>query len=911
MSDDPNIPLVPATPPPGERGISPINVADEMSQSFLDYSMSVIISRALPDARDGLKPSQRRLLYAMHHDLSLAPNKKHLKCARIVGETMGKYHPHGDGAIYPTLVNMAQHWSMRDILVDGQGNFGSVEGDPPAAMRYTEARLTHCGSALMTDLEKDTVDFVTNYDETNEEPSVLPAAIPNLLVNGGTGIAVGMATNIAPHNLSEVVDGICATIDNPSISIAELLHYIKGPDFPTGCTILGMQGIRDYAATGRGSVKVRGRAEVVEDAKGREQIIITEIPYAVNRARLVERIAELANEKIIPEISAVRDESDENTRVVVDLKRDARAQVVLNNLYRHTALSSTFSVNMLAIDQRRPKLLNLKDAINCYIEHRREVILRRTRYLLGKAEEQAEKLEAYLLALGSLDDFIRMIRDSKTRDEARAKIKAYSFSLEAVEALGIFIRGQESLKVEPGRYVLTDKQVDHILELRLYQLVGLERDKIKADYDALLDTIKDLLDILAREERVLQIIKDELQEVKAKHGTPRRTDFGAAEEGEIANVDLIANDSNIITITHRGYIKRTPAIEFRTQARGGKGLKGMEVREAPDKDDENDFVEHLFAATAHDYLMFFTDTGRVYVERVYQIPEGSRISKGRSIKNLLNLRPEEKIASVLRIEAQGREDKDATFVDTLFVLFATHSGKVKKTKLSDFRNYRKDGIIAIRIEEGNSLTHVVLTDGNNDISMVTNRGYAVRCNENTIRPMGRGSAGVRGIRPRPGDYLVGLTVVDDSKHFLVVSERGLGKRTPFGDYPTKGRGGKGVITMRVTEKTGLVTAGLRVGDGDDIMLMTNTGQSVRIRVSDIRITGRNASGVKLMNLKEGETIQDLALVVRDGDEEDDIEVAALPETDPSEVEEEIIDDLEEDDDDDDLGDDEGDEEEEK
>lgn len=896
MSDDPSTPPpVSPTPPPGESGISPINVADEMSQSFLDYSMSVIISRALPDARDGLKPSQRRLLYAMHHDLSLAPNKKHLKCARIVGETMGKYHPHGDGAIYPTLVNMAQHWSMRDILVDGQGNFGSVEGDPPAAMRYTEARLTHCGSALMTDLEKDTVDFVANYDETNEEPSVLPAAIPNLLVNGGTGIAVGMATNIAPHNLGEVVDGICATIDNPSIGIAELLTYIKGPDFPTGCTILGMQGIRDYAATGRGSVKVRGRAEVVEDARGREQIVITEIPYAVNRARLVERIAELANEKIIPEISAVRDESDENTRVVVDLKRDARAQVVLNNLYKHTALSSTFSVNMLAIDQRRPKLLNLKDAINCYIEHRREVVLRRTRYLLGKAEEQAEKLEAYLLALGNLDDFIRMIRDSKTRDEARAKIKAYTFATAAVEALGILPRGQESLKTEPGRYVLTDKQVDHILELRLYQLVGLERDKIKADYDALLETIKDLLDILAREERVLQIIKDELQEVKAKHGTPRRTDFAAAEEGEIANVDLIANDANIITITHRGYIKRTPAVDYRTQARGGKGLKGMETRETAD-DDENDFVEHLFAATAHDYLMFFTDTGRVYVERVYQIPEGGRTSKGRSIKNLLNLRPEEKIASVLRIEAHGREDKDATFVDDLFVLFATRSGKVKKTKLSDFRNYRKDGIIAIRIEEGNELTHVVLTDGTNDISMVTNRGYAVRCSENTIRPMGRGSAGVAGIRPRPGDYLVGLTVVDDSNHFLVVSERGLGKRTPFSDYPTKGRGGKGVITMRVTEKTGLVTAGLRVGDGDDIMLMTNTGQSVRIRVSDIRITGRNASGVKLMNLKEGETIQDIALVVRDGDEDDDTEVAALPETDPNEVEEEFIDEVEEEDD---------------
>ncbi len=909
MTPDSDLPPASPPPPPGESGISPINVADEMSQSFLDYSMSVIISRALPDARDGLKPSQRRLLYAMHHDLSLAPNKKHLKCARIVGETMGKYHPHGDGAIYPTLVNMAQPWSMRDILVDGQGNFGSVEGDPPAAMRYTEARLTHCGSALMTDLEKDTVDFVANYDETNEEPAVLPAAIPNLLVNGGTGIAVGMATNIPPHNLSEVVDGICATIDNPSISIAELLTYIKGPDFPTGCTILGTQGIREYTATGRGSIKVRGKAEIAEDAKGREQIIITEIPYAVNRARLVERIAELANEKIIPEISAVRDESDENTRVVVDLKRDARAQVVLNNLYKHTALASSFAVNMLAIDQRRPKLLNLKDAINCYIEHRREVILRRTRYLLGKAEEQAERLEAYLLALGHLDDFIRMIRDSKTRDEARARIKAYTFTTDAAEALGILLRGQESLKIQPGHYVLTDKQVDHILELRLYQLVGLERDKIKADYEGLLETIKDLLDILAREERVLRIIKDELQEVKAKHGTPRRTDFGAAEEGEIANVDLIANDSNLITITHRGYIKRTPAIEYRTQARGGKGLRGMETREAADKEDENDFVEHLFAATAHDYLMFFTDTGRVYVERVYQIPEGSRVSKGRSIKNLLNLRPEEKIASVLRIEAHGREDKDATFVDTLFVLFATRSGKVKKTKLSDFRNFRKDGIVAIRIEEGNELTHVVLTDGSNDISMVTNRGYAVRCNEKTIRPMGRSSAGVTGIRPRPGDYLVGLTVVDDDKHFLVVSERGLGKRTPFGDYPTKGRGGKGVITMRVTEKTGLVSAGLRVGDSDDLMLMTNTGQSVRIRVSDIRITGRNASGVRLMNLKDGETIQDIALVVRDGEEEDESQVTALPETDPSEIEEEFIDEAEEDEDEE-IVEEEGDEEEE-
>jgi DNA gyrase subunit A len=868
VSDDSNTPPPPPATPapsPGESNIAPINVADEMSQSFLDYSMSVIISRALPDARDGLKPSQRRLLYAMHHDLSLAPNKKHLKCARIVGETMGKYHPHGDGAIYPTLVNMAQHWSMRDPLVDGQGNFGSVEGDPPAAMRYTEARLTHCGSALMADLEKDTVDFVTNYDETNTEPTVLPAAIPNLLVNGGTGIAVGMATNIPPHNLAEVVDGICATIDNPAITIRELLTHIKGPDFPTGCTILGMQGIHEYAATGRGSVKVRGRAEIVEDAKGREQIVITEIPYAVNRARLVERIAELANEKIIPEISAVRDESDENTRVVVDLKRDARAQVVLNNLYKHTALSSSFAVNMLAIDQRRPKLLNLKDAILCYIEHRREVILRRTRYLLGKAEENAEKLEAYLLALGHLDDFIKMIRDSKTRDEARAKIKAYTFSTDACLALGILLRGQESLKVEEGRYVLTDRQVDHILELRLYQLVGLERDKIKADYDALLETIKDLLDILAREERVLQIIKDELREIKAKYGTPRRSDFAAAEEGEIANVDLIANDSNIITITHRGYIKRTPATEFRTQARGGRGLKGMETREATDDDDAADFVEHLFAATAHDYLMFFTNTGRVYVERVYNIPEGSRTSKGRSIKNFLNLQPEEKIAATLRIEAQGQEDKDATFVETLFVLFATRSGKVKKTCLSDFRNYRKDGIIAINIEDGNELISVVLTTGDDEICLVTKQGLCVRCKETDIRPMGRNSAGVMGIRPRGDDYLVSLTVAVAGAQLLVASEKGLGKRTPFEEYPTKGRGGKGVITMNVTDKTGHVVGALRVTDEDDVMLMTNAGQSVRIRAKDIRVTGRNAQGVKLMNLKEGESIQDIARVVSDDD----------------------------------------------
>ncbi|MDA9924826.1 DNA gyrase subunit A, partial [Verrucomicrobiales bacterium] len=853
--------------PPHNRDIEPISVADEMSNSFLDYSMSVIISRALPDARDGLKPSQRRILLAMN-DLGLGPGKHYRKCAKICGDTSGNYHPHGEATIYPTLVNMAQPWTMREILVQGQGNFGSVEGDPPAAMRYTEARLTHVGHVLMTDMEKDTVDFVQNYDETRQEPVVFPAAVPNLLVNGGTGIAVGMATNIPPHNLGEVIDGVCATIDNPDITHEQLLQLIKGPDFPTGCTILGQKGIQDYSRTGRGSIRVRGRATVEETKTGREQIIITEIPYVVNRARLVERIAELANQKILPEISAVRDESDENTRVVVDLKRDSRAQVVLNNLYKHTALESSYSANMLAIDDRRPKLLSVKDALVCYIEHRREVILRRTRWLLAQAEKNAEKLEAYLLALGNLDDFIKMIRDSKTRDEAREKIKAYTFTPSEVEALGILLRDQPSLQIEEGRYVFTDTQVNHILELRLYQLVGLERDKIKADYDELIETIKDLLDIIAREERVLQIIKDELREIQEKWATPRKTDF-AAYEGEIANVDLIANESNMITISHRGYIKRTLATEFRTQARGGKGLKGMETRVVADEDEEADFVEHLFAATSHDYLMFFTNTGRVYIERVFQIPEGSRIAKGRSIKNLLNLKPEESIASVLRIVAVGNEDKDATFVEDQFVLFATRSGKVKKTKLSDFRNFRKDGIIAIKIEEGNELIDVKMTNGADDISLVTSKGYAVRTSEENIRSMGRPSAGVAGIRPGEGDYLVSLAVVDNSEQLLVVSEKGLGKRTPFEDYPTKGRGGKGVITMKVTEKTGLVVKALRVSEDDEIMLMTDAGQSVRISAASARLTGRNAQGVILMKTKDGETIQDIARVVSDDVEDEE------------------------------------------
>ncbi|MBL9115728.1 MAG: DNA gyrase subunit A [Verrucomicrobiaceae bacterium] len=842
----------------------PISVADEVKNSFLDYSMSVIISRALPDVRDGLKPSQRRILYAMH-ELNLYPPKKHVKCAKIAGDTSGNYHPHGEAVIYPTLVHMGQEWAMRETLIDPQGNFGSVEGDPPAAMRYTEARMTHLGGSLMNDMDKDTVDFVPNYDERLTEPTVFPAAFPNLIVNGGTGIAVGMATNMPPHNLGEVINGVCAQIDNPQITNAELLEFIKGPDFPTGCTIMGTQGIRDYMETGHGSVRMRGQAEIVENGN-REQIVITEIPYNVNRADLEKKIAELANEKIIPEISSVRNESDERTRLVIDLKKDARPQVVLNNLYKHTELESSFSIHMLAIDGNRPRVFSMRDAISCYIEHRREVVVRRTKYLLGKAEVQAEKLEAYLLALGHLDDFIKIIRDSRNRDEARAGLRAYTFSTSTAEQLGILIRSQPS--IQGDRYVFTDKQVDDILELRLYQLTGMERDKVKAEYDDILSTIKDLLDILANEHRVLSIIKDELNAIKAKHASPRLTRIEAVE-GEIQSVDLIPNEAAIVTMTHLGSIKRTPTAEYRLQARGGKGLKGMETREAQSEDEADDFVEHLFSAHLHDFLLFFTNTGRMYVERVYQLPQATRTGKGRSIKNVLNLRPEEKIASVLILKAKGAED-DAMWAADRYVLFATKDGTIKKTALEEFKNYRKDGIIAIKLDEGNDLVDVVLTDGSKEVCLVTHEGMCVRFHETgddpaspNLRPIGRATAGVRGVMLDADDFLVSGVTNEEGTMLLVVSERGLGKRTPFEEYRLINRGGKGVITMNVTDKTGKVCAALAVRETDQLMLMTSKGQSVRIPVSTIRETGRNAQGVKLMNLRDGEIIQDVALVAAD------------------------------------------------
>ncbi|MEW6157510.1 MAG: DNA gyrase subunit A [Verrucomicrobiota bacterium] len=849
--------------------IAKVNVAEEIKNSFLDYSMSVIISRALPDARDGLKPSQRRLLYAMFNDLNLMPTRKHLKCARIVGETMGKYHPHGDQAIYPTLVHMAQPWAMRETLVDGQGNFGSVEDDPPAAMRYTEARLTHLGAVLMEDMDKATVDFVPTYDEEHLEPVVLPAAFPNLLVNGGTGIAVGMATNMAPHNLGEVIDGICAQIDNPDITIPELMKFVKGPDFPTGCMICGLEGIRDYFLTGRGTVKVRGKVGVEQLKGSREQIVITEIPYNVNRAQLVERIAQLVNEGEIKEfkdITAVRDESDENTRVVVEIKRDAIPKVVINNLYKHTALETTFAVNALAIDHGRPKTLNLKELINCYIEHRREVVIRRTRFELKKAEDRAETLEGYLIALGNLDEFIRIIRTSSNREEAKIKLLAFEFSRQQVEHFGILIRSEARLV--NGRYSFSEAQANAILELRLYQLTGLEHDKIKAEYAELLKKIEDLLDILAKESRVMNIIKTELLEIKTKYATPRLTDL-VPDEGEIAIEDLIANEGVIITITHNGLIKRTNISSYRAQRRGGKGVIGMVTREGSAVEGEQpDFIEHLFTAGTHDYLMFFTNTGRVYVERVHEVPDMGRAAKGRSIANLLELQSGEKIAALIRIESKtGPNKEDITWQQPGFLFFATEQGIVKKTALDEFANVRKGGIIAIGIEEADTLIDVKLTSGSSEVILITREGMSIRFSEEDVRSMGRPAVGVYGINLEKTDKVVALSIVSADSTLLVAGENGIGKRTPFDEYRLQSRGGKGIITMKTNDKTGGVVGALTVHESDEIMLITSGGQMVRTSVRDIRETGRNTQGVKLINLDEGDKLQAIAPVISEEKED--------------------------------------------
>ena len=804
--------------------VSPVNISEQMQQAYIDYSMSVIVGRALPDARDGLKPSNRRVLYAMR-ELGLLHNRSYSKCAKVFGEVLGKYHPHGDASVYDTLVRMAQDFAMRYPLIDGQGNFGSIDGDPAAAYRYTECRLEEIAEELLADLDKDTVDFQPNFDEKEREPVVLPSRIPNLLVNGSTGIAVGMATNIPPHNLSEVTDACCALIDDPETDVKDVAKFIKGADFPTGGLICGKQGIKDYLLTGRGSLKIRGRIGIEEVKGGKERLIISEVPYNVNKASLIERMAQLVNEKKLDDISDIRDESNKDgIRVVIELKRDAIPKVVINNLYKHTQLEDTFGVIMLAIDHGRPRTMNIKQMIECYIAHRKEVITRRTKFELQKAEERAHILEGFRIALDNIDAVVKIIKGADDREDAKKKLV--------------------------DKFKLSEIQANAILDLRLYQLTGLERDKIEEEYLELIKRIEYLKSLLASEKKLMGVVKTELLEVKEKYGDPRRTDI-VADEGEINIEDLIANEACIVTISHQGYLKRTAVSAYRSQRRGGKGVIGMEQR-------EEDFIEHLFTCSTHDNIMFFTEQGRVYVEKVYELPEMGRAAKGKSIANFLQLKPEEKVAAMLRIKE---------FSDKNYLVMATRVGIVKKTVLNAYENVRKGGIIGINIEQGDRLIGVKMTNGNNEVVLVTKDGMSIRFHEEDARDMGRSATGVWGIRPGKGDYVVGVEIVDPQATLLVAGEHGIGKRTPFDEYRVQGRGGKGIITMKTTDKVGSVVGALSVTDSDEIMLTTSQGQTVRTNCKDIRVAGRNTQGVKLINLNEGDKLVAIARVISEQQEQ--------------------------------------------
>ncbi len=801
-----------------------VNISEQMQQAYIDYSMSVIVGRALPDARDGLKPSNRRVLYAMR-ELGLLHNRAYAKSARVVGEVIGKYHPHGDVSVYDTLVRMAQDFAMRYPLIDGQGNFGSIDGDPPAAYRYTECRLEEIAEELLADLDKDTVDFQPNFDEKEKEPVVLPSRIPNLLVNGSTGIAVGMATNIPPHNLGETIDACCALIDAPETDVKDVAKFIKGADFPTGGLICGRQGIKDYLLNGRGSLKIRGRVGIEEVKGGKERLIISEIPYNVNKAALIERMAELVNEKKLDDISDIRDESNKDgMRVVIELKRDAIPKVVINNLYKFTQLEDSFGVIMLAIDHGRPRTMNIKQMLECYIAHRKEVISRRTKFELQKAEERAHILEGFRIALDNIDAVVKIIKGADDREDAKKKLM--------------------------DKFKLSEIQSNAILDLRLYQLTGLERDKVEEEYLELIKRIEYLKGLLASEKKLMGVVKTELVEVKEKYADPRRTDI-VADEGEINIEDLIANEACIVTISHQGYLKRTAVSAYRSQRRGGKGVMGMEQR-------EEDFIEHLFTCSTHDYIMFFTELGRVYVEKVYELPEMGRAAKGKSIANFLQLKPEEKVAALLRIKE---------FSDKNYLVMATRAGIVKKTVLSAYENVRKGGIIGINIEQGDRLIGVKMTNGNNEIVLVTKDGMSIRFHEEQARDMGRNATGVWGIRPGKGDYVVGVEIVDPQATLLVAGEHGVGKRTPFDEYRAQGRGGKGIITIKTTDRVGSVVGALSVTDADEIMLSTAQGQTVRTGCKDIRVVGRNTQGVKLINLNEGDKLVAIARVISEQQEE--------------------------------------------
>lgn len=825
----------------GEKIIQ-INIEDEMKSAYIDYSMSVIVSRALPDVRDGFKPVHRRVLYGMQ-DLGVYSNRPYKKSARIVGEVLGKYHPHGDSSVYDTMVRMAQEWSLRYPLVDGQGNFGSVDGDSPAAMRYTEARFKKIAEEMLEDLDKETVDFRPNFDDSLEEPTVLPTKIPNLLVNGASGIAVGMATNMAPHNLSEVIDGIVAVIEDPELPVEDLLQFVKAPDFPTGGIIYGYEGVRDALLTGRGRIVMRGKAEI-EEVQGREQIIITEIPYQVNKAEMIKKIAELVNDKKIEGISDLRDESDRNgMRVVVEIKRDAIANVVLNKLYKFSSLQTSFSVNNICLVDGRPRLLNLREIIDQFILFRHDVVVRRTRYELRKAEERAHILEGLIIASDNIDEVIEIIKTSDSPDHARERLS--------------------------DRFGLSEIQTRAIVDMRLRQLTGLEQDKLRSEYEELMKLITDLKDILDREERRMQIIKDELTEIKAKYGDARRSSIEYAAS-EMRMEDLIADEEVVITISHAGYIKRTNLNEYKVQNRGGMGSKGSTTR-------DKDFLEHLFVATNHNYLLIFTEKGRCFWMRVYEIPEGNKLSKGRAIQNLINIPQDDKVKAYVKV--QDLTDKE--YINNNFIIMCTKHGVIKKTSLEAYSRPRTNGINAITIRENDELLEAKLTNGINEIVLATSSGRAIRFNESTVRPMGRNASGVRGVTLAGGsDEVIGMICVEDIfSTILVVSEKGFGKRTYLNDpedkepvYRITNRGGKGVKTLNITEKTGKLLSIQNVFDEDDLMIITKSGVTIRMHVDTIRTMGRAAQGVKLINLKGNAEIAAIARVPRSEDEDEDAEV---------------------------------------
>lgn len=851
------------------KEIVPVNLEDEMKQSYLDYAMSVIVGRALPDVRDGLKPVHRRALYAMHV-LGNDYNKPYKKSARVVGDVIGKYHPHGDTAVYDTIVRMAQPFSLRYVLVDGQGNFGSVDGDAPAAMRYTEVRMSRIAHDLIADLEKETVDFVPNYDETESEPSVFPTRVPNLLVNGSSGIAVGMATNIPPHNLNEVISACLATIENPEITIPELMEHIPGPDFPTGAIINGARGIHEAYRTGRGRIYVRAKTEIEidEKRKGKQTIVVNELPYQVNKARLLEKIAELVKDKKIEGITQLRDESDKDgMRMVIELGRGEVAEVVLNNLYKHTQLQNVFGINIVALDDGRPKLLNLKQLLDAFIRHRREVVTRRTVFELRKARDRAHVLEGLAIALTNIDPIIELIKKAKTPAEAKAQLVAKAWPPGAVadmlERTYAEASRPDELEAEFGLhddgYHLSEKQAQAILDLRLHRLTGLEQNKIIKEYEEILDAVADLLDILSNPERLMQVIKDELIVIRDQYGDERRTEIVSTQE-DLCIEDLITDEQVVVTLSHEGYAKSQPLTEYRAQRRGGRGKAATSMK-------DEDFIDQLFVANTHDTILCFSSRGKVYWKKVYEMPQAGRTARGKPIVNLLPLEEGEKINAVLPI----RE-----YEDDKFVVFATSSGTVKKTPLKDYSRPRASGIIAIELRENDKLIGVDITDSHKDVLLFSTTGKVIRFTEKDVRPMGRTATGVRGIKIKKDQEIVSLIIADEKGDedlaILTATEYGYGKRTKLNDYPVQGRGGQGVISIQTTERNGAVVGAEVCSDADQVMLITDAGTAVRTHVNEISIMGRNTQGVRLINLSEGEKLAGLERIVEDqdlnGDSED-------------------------------------------